>query len=151
MDDIQKRLDEVIKELQQTLQEFQQKEFQQKLENGLISIKPTEFMCIDTNGEMTIYHVSLWEDYNNPDYPHISLLVTEVENIGDSIWKQTSRTVATSENTEDWPMLDHLFGSRRTWQDIIESLRDYLIATEPEIYLYEDNDDIFDYEDNEDE
>lgn len=54
MTDIQKRLDEVIEELQQTLQEFQQKEFQQKLENGLISIKPTEFMCIDTNGEMTI-------------------------------------------------------------------------------------------------
>lgn len=54
MNDIQKRLDEVIEELQQTLQEFQQKEFQQKLENGLISIKPTEFMCIDTNGEMTI-------------------------------------------------------------------------------------------------
>ena len=54
MNDIQKRLDEVIEELQQTLQEFQQKEFQQKLENGLISIKPTEFMCIDTDGEMTI-------------------------------------------------------------------------------------------------
>lgn len=44
----------IIEELQQTLQEFEQKEFQQKLENGLISIKPTEFMCIDTNGEMTI-------------------------------------------------------------------------------------------------
>lgn len=54
MDDIQKRLDEVIEELQQTLQEFQQKEFQQKLENGLISIKPTEFMCIGTDGKMTI-------------------------------------------------------------------------------------------------
>lgn len=86
------------------------------------------------------YHVSLWEDYNNPDYPHISLLVTEVENIGDSIWKQTSRTVATSENTEDWPMLDHFFGSRYNWrQDIIESFHDYLIATEPEIYLEMDD------------
>lgn len=30
MNDIQKRLDEVIEELQQTLQEFQQKEFQQR-------------------------------------------------------------------------------------------------------------------------
>lgn len=48
-------------------------------------------------------------------------------------------------------MLDHLFGSRHAWRDIIESFRDYLIATEPEIYLYEDDDDIFDYEDNEDE
>ena len=51
MDNLQKRLDEVIEELQQMLQEFQQKEFQQKLENGLISIEPTEFMCIDPNGE----------------------------------------------------------------------------------------------------
>ena len=79
--------------------------------------------------------MSLWEDYNNPDYPHISLLVTEVENIGDSIWKQTSHIVGDSERTEYWPELDRLFGSRRTWQDIIESFRDYLIATEPEIYL----------------
>lgn len=54
MNDIQKRLDEVIEELQQALQEFRQKEFQQRLENRLISIKPTEFMCIDTNGEITI-------------------------------------------------------------------------------------------------
>jgi hypothetical protein len=44
MNDIQKRLDEVIEELQQALQEFQQK----------VSTKPTEFMCIDTNGEITI-------------------------------------------------------------------------------------------------
>lgn len=96
-----------------------------------------ETYCDDYNHN---YHVSLWEDYNNPDYPHISLLVTEVENIGDSIWKQTSRVVGDSENTEYWPALDRLFGSRRTWQDIIESFRDYLIATEPEIYLHEDED-----------
>lgn len=44
MNDIQKRLDEVIEELQQALQKFQQK----------VSIKPTEFMCIDTNGEIII-------------------------------------------------------------------------------------------------
>lgn len=49
MDDIQKRLDEVIEELQQTLQEFQQKEFQQKLENGLISIKPTDIFDYEDN------------------------------------------------------------------------------------------------------
>ena len=82
-----------------------------------------------------------WEDYNYEDFPHISLLVTEVENIGDSIWKQTSRVVGDSENTEHWPMLDRLFGSRYNWrQNIIESFRDYLIATEPEIYLSVDED-----------
>lgn len=107
-----------------------------------------ETYCDDYNHN---YHVSLWEDYNNPDYPHISLLVTEVENIGDSIWKQTSHVVGDSENPQMWPALDRLFGSRRTWQDIIENFRAYRIDTDPEIYLYEDNDDIFDYEDNEDE
>ena len=107
-----------------------------------------ETYCDDYNHN---YHVSLWEDYNYEDYPNISLLVTEVENIGDSIWHRTSRTVGDSENTQMWPALDRLFGSRRAWQDIIESFRAYLIDTEPEIYLYEDNDDIFDYEDNEDE
>ena len=82
--------------------------------------------------------MSLWEDYNYEDYPHISLLVTEVENIGDSIWHRTSRTVGDSENTQMWPALDRLFGSRRTWQDIIEDFRAYLIDTEPEIYLHVD-------------
>ena len=96
-----------------------------------------ETYCDDYNHN---YHVSLWEDYNYEDYPHISLLVTEVENIGDSIWHRTSRTVGDSENTRMWPALDRLFGSRHTWQDIIESFRDYLIATEPEIYLDEDDD-----------
>lgn len=33
-----------------------------------------------------------------------------------------------------------MFGSRRTWQDIIEDFRAYLIDTEPEIYLDEDDD-----------
>ena len=96
-----------------------------------------ETYCDDYNHN---YHVSLWEDYNDPDYPHISLLVTEVENIGDSIWKQTSHIVGDSERTEYWPELDRLFGSRRTWQDIIEDFRAYLIDTEPEIYLHEDED-----------
>lgn len=96
-----------------------------------------ETYCDDYNHN---YHVSLWEDYNYEDYPHISLLVTEVENIGDSIWKQTSHVVGDSENTQMWPALDRLFGSRHAWRDVIESFRDYLIATEPEIYLDEDDD-----------
>ena len=96
-----------------------------------------ETYCDDYNHN---YHVSLWEDYNYEDYPHISLLVTEVENIGDSIWHRTSRTVGDSENTQMWPALDRLFGSRHAWQDIIESFRAYLIDTEPEIYLHEDDD-----------
>ena len=96
-----------------------------------------ETYCDDWNH---IYHVSLWEDYNHEDYPHISLLVTEVENLGDSIWEQTSRVVGDSENTEMWSKLDRLFGSRHAWQDAIESFRAYLIDTEPEIYLHEDDD-----------
>lgn len=93
--------------------------------------------CDDYNHN---YHVSLWEDYDYEDYPHISLLVTEVENIGDSIWKQTSHIIDDSDNIEYWPELDRLFGSRRTWQDIIENFRAYRIDTEPEIYLDEDDD-----------
>lgn len=104
-----------------------------------------ETYCDDWNH---IYHVSLWEDYNHVSYPHISLLVTEVKNYGDSIWKQTSHVVGDSENTEMWPTLDRLFGSRHTWQDIIEDFRAYLIDTEPEIYLHED-DDFYEDEDTE--
>lgn len=96
-----------------------------------------ETYCDDYNHN---YHVSLWEDYNREDSPFISLLVTEVENYGDSIWHQTSRVVGDSENPQMWPVLDRLFGSRRTWQDIIENFRAYHIDTDPEIYLDEDDD-----------
>ena len=96
-----------------------------------------ETYCDDYNH---IYHVSLWEDYNREDFPFISLLVTEVENYGDSIWHRTSRVVGDSENPQMWPALDRLFGSRRVWQDIIENFRAYRIDTEPEIYLDEDDD-----------
>lgn len=71
-----------------------------------------------------IYHVALWENFDNDGT--VSLIVTRVDKMGDSIYKQSSRTIGDSDNPEYWAELDRLFGSRRTWKAVLGGFQDYV-------------------------
>lgn len=71
------------------------------------------------------YHIALWENPNDTEHP-VSLILTRVDKIGDSPYKQTSRTIGYSDKPVYWPELDRFFGSRRTWSGIINSFRAHI-------------------------
>ena len=72
-----------------------------------------------------VYHVALWENFNDNEDP-ASLIVTRVEKMGDSPYKQSSRAIGDSGNPEYWSELDRLFGSRRSWNAVLGSFHDYV-------------------------
>ena len=71
-----------------------------------------------------IYHIALWENFDNDGT--VSLIVTRVDKMGDSPYKQSSRTIGASDNPEYWAELDRLFGSRRTWKAVLGGFQDYV-------------------------
>lgn len=72
-----------------------------------------------------VYHVALWENFNDNEDP-ASLIVTRVEKMGDSPYKQSSRAIGDSGNPEYWSELDRLFGSRRSWNSVLSNFHDYV-------------------------
>lgn len=72
-----------------------------------------------------VYHIALWENFDNADNP-ASLILTRVDKVGDSPYKQSSRKIGDSDNPEYWSELDRLFGSRRTWNGVLASFRTYV-------------------------
>lgn len=71
-----------------------------------------------------VYHAALWENFDNEGTT--SLIVTQVDAIGDSPYKQTSRGIGDSDNPAYWSELDRLFGSRRSWNGVLGSFHDYV-------------------------
>lgn len=71
------------------------------------------------------YHLALWENFDNADNP-ASLILTRVDKMGDSPYKQSSQKIGDSDNPEYWPELDRFFGSRRTWSGVLGSFRTYV-------------------------
>lgn len=53
-------------------------------------------------------------------------MVTIIDEIGDSPYKQTSRDIGNSDNPAYWSELDRLFGSRRSWNNVLSSFHDYV-------------------------
>lgn len=72
-----------------------------------------------------VYHVALWENFNDNEDP-ASLIVTRVDQMGDSPYKQSSRAIGDSGNPEYWAELDRLFGSRRSWNSVLSNFHDYV-------------------------
>lgn len=85
------------------------------------------------------YHVALWENFDNNNEDPTSLIVTRVDEMGDSPYKQTSQSIGDSGNPEYWAELDRLFGSRRSWNAVLGSFHDY-VKHHP-YSRYGDNDD----------
>ena len=85
-----------------------------------------------------VYHVALWENFNDNEDP-ASLIVTRVDQMGDSPYKRTSRAIGDSGNPEYWAELDRLFGSRRSWNSVLSNFHDY-VKHHP-YSRYGDNDD----------
>lgn len=73
-----------------------------------------------------VYHVALWENFNNDNEDPASLIVTRVDKMGDSPYKQSSRAIGDSGNPEYWAELDRLFGSRRSWNSVLSNFHDYV-------------------------
>lgn len=71
-----------------------------------------------------VYHAALWENFDNDGTT--SLIVTRVDEMGDSPYKQTSRGIGDSDNPEYWAELDRLFGSRRSWNAVLANFHDYV-------------------------
>lgn len=71
-----------------------------------------------------VYHAALWENFDNEGTT--TLIVTRVDKVGDSPYKQTSRSIGDSDNPEYWAELDRLFGSRRSWNAVLASFHDYV-------------------------
>lgn len=71
-----------------------------------------------------VYHVALWENFDNDGTT--SLIVTRVDQMGDSPYKQSSRAIGDSDNPEYWSELDRLFGSRRSWNAVLSGFHDYV-------------------------
>ena len=84
-----------------------------------------------------VYHAALWENFDNEGTT--SLIVTRVDAIGDSPYKQTSQSIGDSDNPEYWAELDHLFGSRRSWNAVLANFNDYVKNHRYSRYNNDDN------------